>query len=178
MHLGKDMNDILINKFVEEDWEIYKRLRLESLKDAPESFGSTYERELNFTEEEWKSRIKSNIEPAHILSLVAVSRSVAVGLASGVVHTLESDTVHIYQMWVSKENRSNGIGRALLSRIEIWANTLKLKSLSLAVTISNSEAISLYKSAGFVSRGSPEPLRKNSELLVQHMVLELERSNA
>ena len=43
-----------INKFSLEQWKIYRELRLLSLKDEPRAFGSTYEKEINFTEEKSK----------------------------------------------------------------------------------------------------------------------------
>ncbi len=178
MHQGQGMSSIKINEFIESEWEIYKLLRLASLRDAPDSFGSTLEREVEFTEKEWKSRIKPAFEPLHVLPLVAKFDGSPVGLASGVVHTSESDSAHVYQMWVSQEYRGNGIGRALLSKIETWAKELNLCTLSLAVTIKNMEAVSLYKSAGFLPSGSPEPLRENSPLLMQPMELKLGANNA
>ena len=164
-----------ITKLVEKDWKTYRALRLESLKDSPDSFGSTLERETEFTEKDWKSRLMPSKDPVHVLPLVALSNGKPVGLASGAVHAREATTAHIYQMWVLKSHRGLGIGRSLLNRIKAWASELQLESLSLAVTISNTEAISIYQSAGFVSFGRPQPLREGSELLVQPMVLELNR---
>ena len=172
------MNSFQITQFLEEDWLTYKALRLESLQDSPDSFGSTFEREIKFTEREWKSRLIPSIDPVHVLPLVALSNGIPVGLASGVVHSQESNTAHIYQMWISESYRGSGIGRALLKRIELWANELQLKSLSLAVTISNPEAVSLYQSTSFTPSGAPEPLREGCKLLIQPMVLELKSSNA
>ncbi|MCP3849936.1 MAG: GNAT family N-acetyltransferase [Gammaproteobacteria bacterium] len=172
------MSSIKINELIESEWNIYKLLRLASLRDAPDSFVSTFEREVEFTEKEWKSRIKPAFESLHVLPLVAEFDGSPVGLASGVVHTSESVSAHVYQMWVSQEYRGNGIGRALLSKIEAWAQAFNLCTLSLEVTINNMEAVYLYISAGFVPSGSPQPLRENSPLLVQPMELKLGANNA
>ena len=172
------MDNLQITEFTSEDWDAYKALRLESLKDSPDSFGSTFEREIKFAETVWKSRLIPSDNSVHILPLVALSNGTPIGLASGVKHTHKDETAHVYQMWVSKPYRGLGIGRNLLSKIETWAIALQLKSLSLAVTTSNSGAVSLYRSAGFVPSGNTEPLRENSELLVQPMVLQLRSNNA
>ena len=42
------------------DWQIWKDLRLEALKNTPESFGSAYEEEIALTENEWKNRLNKN----------------------------------------------------------------------------------------------------------------------
>lgn len=70
-----------------------------------------------------------------------------------------------------------GIGRALLTRILSWAEELRLGSLSLAVTTSNSQAVSLYESFGFTLNGEMESLREGSSLQTQPMILSLGASN-
>ena len=167
------MDNFQISEFAAEDWETYKTVRLESLKDSPDSFGSTFKRESKFNENEWKSRLIPSINPVHVLPLVAMSNEKPVGLASGAVHPEEENIAYVYQMWISNPYRGLGIGKALLKRIEVWAKELRLKSLSLAVTTSNEEAVSLYKSAGFIASGNLYPLREDSDLLVQPMSLEL-----
>ena len=172
------MDTLKIIEFKVEDWEIYKLLRLESLNDSPDSFGSTYEREDKFTDQEWISRLVPNEGIVRLLPLAALSSGKPIGLAVGAIHSAKSETGHIYQMWVSKSYRGRGIGKQLLKRIEVWATYLVLKSLSLAVTTSNFEAVSLYKSLGFIPSSSTEPLRENSALSVQPMVLGLKSCNA
>jgi len=172
------MSNIKIKVLMQSEWEIYKSLRLASLQDSPDSFGSTFEREETFTEEEWKSRINRVSEPLHVLPLFAEIDGAPVGLASGVVHAFEPDCAHVYQMWVSPDCRGHGIARALLSQIELWAKKNNLSTLSLAVTITNMEAVDLYTSSGFSPSGGPEPLREGSLLVVQPMVLQLKINNA
>lgn len=172
------MDNLHITEFTGDDWEAYKALRLASLKDSPDSFGSTLERESAFTEKVWRSRLTLSDNPVHILPLVALSHGKPVGLATGAVHSYQDETAHIYQMWIVKPYRGLGIARDFLERIEAWANALELTSLSLAVTTRNASAVRLYQSAGFVPVGSIEPLRENSNLLVQPMVLALASAKA
>ena len=172
------MDNLHITEFTGEDWEAYKTLRLASLKDSPDSFGSTLDRELNFTEKVWRSRLTPSNNPVHILPLVALSNGKPIGLATGAVHSHQEETAHIYQMWVAKPYRGLGIARDFLSRIEAWANELELTSVSLAVTTSNGEAVRLYQSAGFVPDGNTEPLRETSKLVTQPMMLALTSSQA
>ena len=172
------MDNLLITEFTGDDWEAYKALRLASLEDSPDAFGSTFEREFNFTEKVWRSRLTPSDNPVHILPLVALSHNQPIGLATGAVHSHQGETAHIYQMWVSKPYRGIGIAKDFLDRIEAWANELELTSLSLAVTTHNAGAMRLYQSAGFVSSGNTEPLRENSNLSVQSMVLTLTSGKA
>jgi len=59
----KFMSNFEIKSLSECDWREYKTIRLESLQDSPDSFGSTYEREISFSPEQWKSRLR--IDPYH-----------------------------------------------------------------------------------------------------------------
>ncbi|WP_439889409.1 GNAT family N-acetyltransferase [Pseudomonas sp. MBLB4123] len=155
------------------DWETYRSLRLSSLKDSPDSFGSTFEREAEYSDDEWMSRLNLPSREDTALPLVAEVNGVPSGLAWGLLHQAESKTAHIYQMWVRPESRGMGIGRALIEYIISWATASQLSSLSLAVTTSNSAAISLYHSLGFVPVGEPEELRTGSPLRTQPMILAL-----
>lgn len=51
VRIGRDNDSV--RSYVEE----YKAFRLYALKNEPEAFGSTYEREVKFTDEEWYSRL-------------------------------------------------------------------------------------------------------------------------
>ena len=167
------MDKIEVRTFKKNDWKLYKSLRLASLIESPDSFGSTLARETDFSDQEWESRLSALSEPAKILPLVGFIQDCPVGLAWGVLHGAEAREAHIYQMWVSPDSRGKGLGKALLARIVTWANSLQLSSLVLAVTTTNTEAITLYSSFGFLPLGETEPLRDGSELVVQPMQLQI-----
>jgi ribosomal protein S18 acetylase RimI-like enzyme len=155
---------------------IYKSIRLESLKESPNSFGSTHEREIGFTDTEWRARLSTLQYGTLRLPLIAYVDGIAVGLAWGVLHNVDSKSGHIYQMWVSPKYRGLGIGKKLLTRIIAWANERQLDSLSLTVTKTNTDAIALYNSLDFLLDGKAAPLRDGSALLVLSMQLQLRSS--
>lgn len=171
-------NDILIQELAAEDWQAYKFVRLASLLDSPDSFAVTYEEEKDLTSDEWMSRISPKNGPHAVLPLMAKICDVPVGLAFGVMHTPDAQSVHIYRMWVSPGYRNRGVARELLNNLVIWAARLKSKSLKLSVTTTNLAAISLYSSFGFERSGRPEELRSGSALVVQPMELILKNENA
>lgn len=43
-----------------EEWEIWKQFRLEALQNSPENFGSSYEEEVNYSEDDWQSHINQS----------------------------------------------------------------------------------------------------------------------
>jgi RimJ/RimL family protein N-acetyltransferase len=54
---------------------------------------------------------------------------------------------------ISKDYWGYGIGKVLLENILMWADTAGLKKISLKVVQTNTKAIQLYKSFGFVEEG-------------------------
>lgn len=172
------MVEIKINVISKNDIEAYRSIRLASLQDSPDSFGSTYERELSLSKNEWLSRISPEENTIHLLPLIVEYNNVYVGLAFGAVHKQEPNSAHIYQMWVSPNHRGNGIGKALLNYIQSWAKELRLNNLLLAVTTTNLNAVNLYKSVGFFNVGELEPLRTGSSLAIQPMELTLNLTHA
>ena len=169
------LNIRVLNK---EDWAIYKDLRLLSLQDSPDSFGSTYEQEVQVSNEEWISRLDPELCAKYALPLMAELNGVAIGLAWGLLHSPYDKTAHIYQMWVSPTVRGQGVGKLFLKKLIGWAKGADLDDIFLAVTTINMAAVHLYKSIGFEPYGSLESLREKSTLSVQLMKLSLCASDA
>ncbi|GIU13324.1 GNAT family N-acetyltransferase [Shewanella sp. c952] len=158
-----------IRQLTEQDWREYKRLRLASLQDAPDSFGSTFEKEQLFSEATWRARLTPAAVTAQ-LPLIASVDGTAVGLAFGVLHNSGDSCAHVYQMWVANSARGRGIGKLLLQKILDWAAHLNIDEVNLLVTVDNVAAITLYQRLGFQARPELEPLRDGSKIMVQAMV--------
>jgi GNAT superfamily N-acetyltransferase len=81
------------------------------------------------------------------LFLVARLRGVAVGC--GGVRALEADVAEIKRMWVDPAARGAGVGRGLLSALEAAAADLGARTVRLDTAASLTEALGLYRSAGY-----------------------------
>lgn len=167
------MKNFNIKVLTPEDWALYKSVRLESLKDSPDSFGAIYEQESALSDSDWQARLDLNARGLVAFPLVAEQGGRAVGLAWGVIHAPEVETAHIYQMWVSPAARGKGIAKALLGEIKTWAIDKECDCLALDVTTSNEAAVCLYRSSGFMAMGPPVPLRRDSFLMMQPMEMAL-----
>lgn len=161
------MNNISFLNLSADNWQTYKNLRLQSLQDAPDAFGSTLEREAEFSDDEWISRLV--FEGKSKLPIIALVNDEPIGLAFGVLHYPTDDTAFIYQMWVNPKVRGLGISRLMINNLVDWAKSLNVGYLSLEVTTNNLAAINLYKTSGFEAFGSLEKLRESSSLYTQAM---------
>jgi ribosomal protein S18 acetylase RimI-like enzyme len=167
------MTNLKVSVLTRADWKVYKELRLLSLQDSPDSFGSTYAREVEFSNDEWISRFDSCPPGDYALPLIARLNGVGIGLAWGLRHNSEDQVAYVYQMWVSPMARGKCVGKLLINQITLWAQKSNLQAIILDVTTTNQAAINLYKSAGFKTVGNLEALRESSSLSTQQMRLEL-----
>lgn len=167
------MSEFEIKILTPENWELYKSVRLKSLRESPDSFGSIYDQEAVLSDAEWKSRLDLKFREIDALPLIAEIEGQPVGIAWGFIHKPNLQVAHIYQMWVSPESRGKGIAKSLLVKIIVWALCRGCSLMALGVTTSNEAAVNLYRTFGFVAAGQLEKLRADSPLLVQPMTIEL-----
>jgi predicted GNAT family acetyltransferase len=138
-----------------DDWEDFRDIRLRSLHESPDAFGSTLEREQAFTEDDWRRRLTG---PVYV---VADPRPVAIG---GIFDN--AGTPHVWGMWTAPGHRGRGHARAILDAL-IPPGT----SAQLDVNVANPGARKAYERYGFVGTGQLEPLRPGSDQRIELMVL-------
>jgi len=159
--------------FAAHEWPEYRDLRLRSLGESPEAFGSTLAREEGRDDAHWQARLAEGVASATNHPVVAEDDGVLVGLAWGRIEESEPEVAHLYQMWLAPEARRLGLGRLLLDDVISWARTTTARRLVLGVTGGDRPARRLYDRAGFQPIGEPEEMREG--LLGQEMELELNR---
>lgn len=147
-----------IRRLEPDDWETFREIRLRSLADAPDAFGSTLAREEGFTEDDWRQRLAGPV------FVVADPQPVAVG---GIFE--QDGRRHVWGMWTDPAHRGRGHARAVLDALippdaEAW----------LDVNLTNTAARAAYERYGFVGTGQREPLRPGSDQWMELMVLRRE----
>jgi ribosomal protein S18 acetylase RimI-like enzyme len=138
-----------------DDWQDFREIRLRSLADSPDAFGSTLEREQAFGEDDWRQRLTG------LVYVVDDPGPVSVG---GIFDN--AGTPHVWGMWTDPAHRRLGHARRILDAL-IPAGT----PAQLDVNVANVAARTAYERYGFVGTGRLEPLRPGSELLIELMVL-------
>lgn len=133
-------------------------VRLAALKEAPYAFGSTYEREAPFTEEQWRGRI--NARSVTFFAYLPGTTEPA-GLAGVYVEAGAADVV---SMWVRPSARGNRVGEALIGAAADWVRDRGYDTLYLWVTETNTPARLLYERCGFTPTGERMPLPSDPSL--------------
>jgi ribosomal protein S18 acetylase RimI-like enzyme len=133
-----------IRVLTEDDWRLWKELRLAALADAPAAFGSRLADWQDAGEERWRSRLAM---PGS-RNLVADVGGSPAGMASG-VPAGDPAARELIAMWVRPDARGRRVGDALIAAVADWARTEGAAELRLAVYPHNTAAVNLYRRNGF-----------------------------
>ncbi|MBI2355697.1 MAG: GNAT family N-acetyltransferase [Candidatus Doudnabacteria bacterium] len=154
-----------------ENWEKYKQLRLQGLRQDPRAFGKAYEEEVDFTEEEWKGRLSG-----HKTIYGAEADGKLVGMA-GVLFTDKKYFQHmatIVGVYVDPAHRGQGIGKSLVQRLlDDLRRNPKITKVRLSVNTTQDAAIKMYEQIGFVQAGLAKHEMKIGEEYTDQLQMEL-----
>lgn len=138
-----------IRELKPDDWEIWRRLRLDALAEAPYAFAARltdWQGEKD-TDAQWRGRLGI---PGSF-NVAAVLDSEPVGMASGV--PTDDHVIELLSMWVAPAARGRGVGDALLHAIEREGRNVGAHTLRLRVADGNRAASELYQRNGFQYTG-------------------------
>ena len=163
------MPDFSVRRIREDDWEQFRRLRLDALRTDPLAFGSTLARESTYLEGKWRSWCKDGTIGEQTATFVATGPS---GELVGMVGAFTAeDTPHVWGMWTRPEWRLRGIGRRLMECLLDWTERSSAgRPVLLDVNPSQAAAVSIYLGLGFRFSGVEGALGHDSPAVVRQMV--------
>ncbi|WP_051939772.1 GNAT family N-acetyltransferase [Phaeacidiphilus oryzae] len=130
----------------EQDWELWRGLRLAALAQAPQAFKSRLADWERGGEARWRERLAD----PRALNLVARSAGEPVGLASGVPSGHDpAEACELRSLWVAPQARGRGVADLLIGEVEAWARRRGARTLRLAVIPGNAPATAAYRRHGF-----------------------------
>lgn len=163
-----------------DEWPILRELRLAALRDSPEAFASTLERELSFDEQTWRSRCETSCYLLAEIDRRPVGMAAVIVLAGDPPAVSPFDTpvpegaeLHLVSMWVDPLSRGRGISRLLIEGLATAAAERGGTALFLWVVGTNDAAVRAYEKAGFTRTGDRAPLPHSPEVTEEKMRLEL-----
>ena len=109
----KNINEIIIKQLTEDDWQQLRHIRLESLQDSPTNFGSSYDEEIQKSDEEWRSW------PNRCDAFGALLEDILIGSCrfSQEFGAKLSHKGNIYGMYIKPKYRGNGIAKMLIKAV-------------------------------------------------------------
>lgn len=145
------MTRVELCRLTEDEWALWRDVRLRALADAPDAFGATLAdwQGDGDVEERWRVRLVD--VPLNVVASVDGS---AVGQVSGTAPD-ERGRCELVSMWVDVSVRGTGVGEALVDEVIAWAGSVGGVAVVLSVRESNTRAVELYARAGFVPIDEP-----------------------
>ncbi|MEM7261946.1 MAG: GNAT family N-acetyltransferase [Planctomycetota bacterium] len=151
-----------IVRLTETDAERFRALRLASLREAPDAFGSTANEVAARPPEVWIDQLRT------LPTFVAVDEGRDVGLVRGAPHDTLPGVAYLISMWVAPEARGRGAGDALIKAVIDWAQGVGYVRLVLDVGDDNPAAIALYERNGFHPNGERSVLDPPRQHITEH----------
>lgn len=127
-------------------WQQYKSLRLRALKEDPQAFGSSYKKELQYSDKKWQSRLTGGD-----LIIFANLDQQLVGMA-GAYQTdadQKSQSSTIFGVFVVSEARGKGVSRKIMKALLRLLKDRGVAQVNLTVNKDQLAAIGLYRKLGF-----------------------------
>jgi len=162
-------DDYVVRAATKGDWRQLRDLRLESLLDTPEAFGTTYEESLERSTAQWKQMAKN------LNYFVAERNTEFAGMASGGLNDRFPDTAWLYGMYVTPDARGTTMAAALVRRVARWALEAGYVELYLDVGVGVKRARAFYEREGFVDTGERRSLTRDASLQLITMRRALQR---
>lgn len=142
--------------------ERWRSIRLASLDDAPDAFGTTLAEATAFPAETWSRQVLDF--PTFVASLDGLD----VGVARCAPNVDQPDAAFLLSMWVTPDARGKGVGDGLVDAVVERACADGYFDLMLDVADANSSAITLYARKGFKPTGEKSTLPAPRQDICQH----------
>lgn len=155
------------------DAEVYRELRLQSLRLHPEAYLSSYESEKKLSIVTTRIRLEPSENNFTLGAFDGEERLVGIVTFFRESRPKIDHKANIYSVYVDSDVRKQGVGRRLMVELIAWARLLPgLEILNLTVTSNNVAAKRLYESLGFICYGTePKAMKLGDEYLDEDLMI-------
>ena len=167
MSAKNKLNNLNIRLLNNQDTDLWKSLRLYALQNSPESFGSSYEEEMNYTKDDWKKGLRNSDVFGAFIDGTLVGNAGFFSLNS-------LKTKHrgvLWGMFTKPEYRGKGIANDLISAVITHAKS-RVIQLHLTCVTSNLGALKLYEKYVFTIYGTEtRALKIGNNFFDEHLMI-------
>jgi GNAT superfamily N-acetyltransferase len=163
-----EMNGYVVRRANASDASALRAIRLESLVDTPEAYGSVYDQVARWNDAKWRRMaLEANF-------YLAERDGHVVGMASGGFNDAHPGTHWLFAMYVSPSARGTGVATALVGAVTTWARRDHADALFLHVTESVTRARAFYEKLGFRYNGERISMDRDPTIKLVTMELALD----
>lgn len=137
------MRTIRIRMLDEDEWQLYRAVRLAALQDAPGAFVARFEDEVSFGDDFWRERMSR----AH--RIIAERGDEPVGVVCLGLHNENPETAEVFGLWTAPTVRGERAAWGLVSTASRKASEDGCRLLYFWVGSDNAVAVGFASSFGF-----------------------------
>ena len=156
---------VLCHELSPDDWSRLREIRLASLLESPEAFGSSYEREIAFSEKEWRELFNLN---SYLVASID-GKDIAIMF----LEKLRGDfgaTCWVGGCWSNPQYRGIGALRSMFDYVDSVKDQRGWQIQGLGVFIVNESAITAYEKLGFKAMGEVQESTRRPGNFYQRMI--------
>ncbi|GAA5116600.1 GNAT family N-acetyltransferase [Luteolibacter yonseiensis] len=128
--------------------DLYRRVRLESLRESPEAFASLYADAFLRTEESWSLQADASAEGGDRATFVILADE-PIGVAALYRDDTRPEDGELMQVWIAPGHRGGDLAIGLMDTVFHWASLNGFQTIRAEVTHSNGRALRFYEKYGF-----------------------------
>lgn len=145
------MSDITVRPLGEEDWQEYRSVRLEALRESPEAFVATFEEESEIPESEWRDRmVRSDrliaTRDGEVVGVVSIGKTTALEASS---EDDDPPVGELFGLWVRPDARGTGVATRLVKQGAARSRDRGETHLIYWVGTENGRAVAFASGIGF-----------------------------
>jgi GNAT superfamily N-acetyltransferase len=165
-----------VTRLSEDEWRVWRAVRLAALAEAPGSFGSTLAQEQTLGDEEWQAMMRRGAVFVAAAGGTAAGEVAAGGAAVGVaagIRRPDPAERGLGAMWVAPPWRGRGVAARLADAVIDWARQEGAARIGLWSPADNPRACRFYERQGFRSTGKTRPFPGHPGRSIAEMCLDL-----
>jgi ribosomal protein S18 acetylase RimI-like enzyme len=140
---------ISIRRIRTGEGELFRELRLASLKESPSAFSSTYDSAITRSAESWCEQADSAAAGTDRCTFWVFSDESPVGIASIYRNNDKREEGEIFQVWVAPYLRGTEVARDLLDVVLLWCIENGILKVFATLRPGNDRALKFYRKYGF-----------------------------
>lgn len=154
------MTAINVRTLGEDDWQIYRDIRLDALNESPDAFAASASKEREIDENEWRERMRRS---RRLLAENEAGEKVGV-VSLRIDERDDEDTPYgeLFGLWVKPDLRGAGVADALLDAVLTQARADKLGAVLYWVGTDNARGVAFASGSGFLPTEHRRPMKPNS----------------
>jgi len=129
--------------------DLYRAVRLESLRESPEAFSTTYESALQRDDDSWRAQADASASGSDRATFVVVLAGRPIGVGAIYRDLDQPQEGELIQVWISSESRGGGVAADLMEALFQWAASNGFEAIRAEVTPDNLRALRFYEKCGF-----------------------------